>query len=160
MIRAAAPAAALCLGVALLSVDIGRGSAGTEPARCDATRVDGAYVRAGRFTGAITPAYDVLNGRFRLRVGGYRDEATGLTQKIPWSVSRRAGVGRRLHIDAERLPPLTPRTFHQTLHRTSALGDRRRWFFPSIIRPPAEGCWRLRFTSGRTTGHLIVLVRD
>jgi hypothetical protein len=139
---------------------MGRGSAGTESARCDATRVDGSYVRAGRFTGAITPEYDILNGRFRLRVGGYRDKATGLTQKIPWSVRRRVGVGRHLRIDAKRLPPLTPRTFHQKLRRTSALGDGKRWFFPSIIRPPAEGCWRLRLRSGRTTGTLVVLVRD
>jgi hypothetical protein len=139
---------------------MGRGSAGTESARCDATRVDGAYVRAGRFTGAITPEYDILNGRFRLRVGGYRDKTTGLTQKILWSVRRRADGGRRLRIAATRLPPLTPRTFHQRLRRTSALGDRKRWFFPSIIRPPAEGCWRLRFRSGRTTGILTVLVRD
>ena len=160
MIRVAAPAAALCLGLGLLGVGMGRGSAGTEPTRCDATRVDGAHVRAGRFTGAITPEYDVLNGRFRLRVGGYRDKATGLTQKIPWSVRRRADVGRNLRIDAKRLPPLTPRTFHQKLRRTSAVGDEKRWFFPSIIRPPAEGCWRLRFRSGRTTGTLVVLVRD
>lgn len=103
---------------------------------------------------------DVLNGRFRLRVGGYRDKQRGLTQKIPWPVSRRAAVGRRLRIDAKRLPPQTPRTFHQKLRRTSALGDRKRWFFPSIIRPPAEGCWRLRFRSGRTTGRLVVVVRN
>jgi hypothetical protein len=139
---------------------MGRGSAVTESAPCDATPVHGAYVRAGRFTGAITPEYDVLNGRFRLRVGGYRDETTGLTQKIAWTVSRRSDVGRRLRIDAKRLPPRTPRTFHQKLRRTSGLGDRKRWFFPSIIAPPAEGCWRLRFRSGRTTGSLIVLVRE
>ena len=160
MIRVAVSVAALCLGVALLGIGIRRGSAETESARCVATRVDGLYVRAGRFTGAITPEYDVLNGRFRLRVGAYRDKTTGLTQKIPWSVSRRADVGKLLRIDARRLPPLTARTFHQKLRRTSAMGDQKQWFFPSIIRPPAEGCWRLRFTSGRTTGHLIVLVRD
>jgi hypothetical protein len=160
VIRVVASAAVLCLGVALVGVGIARGSAGKDSAHCDATAVDGAYVRAGRFTGAITPEYDVLNGRFRLRVGGYRDKTTGLTQKIAWSVSRRADVGRRLRIDAKRLPPLTALTFHQKLRRTSAMGDRKRWFFPSIVRPPAEGCWRLRFRSGRTSGSLIVVVRD
>jgi hypothetical protein len=160
VIRVAVSAAALCLGVALLGVGIRRGSAQTDPAGCVATRVDGLYVRAGRFTGAITPEYDVLNGRVRLRVGGYRDKTTGLTQKIPRSVSRRADVGKRLRFDAKRLPPLTPQTFHQKLRRTSALGDRERWFFPSIIRPPADGCWRLRFRSGRTSGSLTVVVRD
>jgi hypothetical protein len=117
-------------------------------------------VHAGRFTGVISPDYDVLNGRFRLRVGAYRDAKTGLTQKILWSVSRQARVGARLRIEARRLPPLSSRTFRVTLGRTSAMGDRKRWFFPSVIKPPAEGCWRLRFTSGRTAGSLIVLVRD
>jgi len=143
-----------------LAVGGGGGSDDADSAPCPATRVDGQYVRAGRFTGAINPDYDVLNGRFRLRVGAYRDSKTGLTQKIPWSVPRQAKVGARLRIKARRLPPLSPRTFRMTLGRTSALGDRKRWFFPSIIESPAEGCWRLRFTSGRTTGSLIVLVRD
>jgi hypothetical protein len=160
VIRVAAIAAALALAAVLLAVGTNRGSARAEAVPCDAAPVRGASVRAGRFTGAVTPEYDVLNGRFRLRVGGYRDAATGLTQKIPWSISRRADVGKRLRIDAERLPPFTPRTFHQKLRRTSAVGERRRWFFPSIIRPPAEGCWQLRFKSGRATGRLIVLVRD
>ena len=157
--RVAAPALALCALVALLAVGVGRGEEESDPASCAATRVDGAYVRAGPFSGAISPEYDVVDGRFRLRVGGYRDPGTGLTQKIPWSVSRRAGAGRRLRIEARRLPPLSPRTFTHRLRRTSSPGDRRRWFFPSIIKPPAEGCWRVRFTSGRATGSLTVLVR-
>jgi hypothetical protein len=159
MIRAAALAAALALGTVLLVIGTNRGSAGAEAVPCDAAQVHGAFVRAGRFTGAITPEYDVLDGRFRLRVGRYRDATTSLTQKIPWSISRRADVGRRLRIDAERLPPFARRTFHLKLRRTSATGDRTRWFFPSIVRPPAEGCWRLRFRSGQATGRLTVLVR-
>ena len=147
-------------GVAGLAVGGGGGSDDADSAPCPATRVDSEYVHAGRFTGAISPGYDVLNGRFRLRVGAYRDSKTGLTQKIPWSVTRQAKVGARLRIKARRLPPLSSRTFRVMLGRTSALGDRKRWFFPSVIKPPAEGCWRLRFTSGRTTGSLIVLVRD
>jgi hypothetical protein len=125
---------------------------------CPATRVHGPRVRAGRFFGGIVRRYDVLDGRFRLHVGRYRDRASGLTQKIPWWISRQADVGRRLRINARRLPPLSPRTFSHRLHRAS--GDARRWVFPSIIDPPAEGCWRLDFSSGSTTGSLIVLVRD
>ncbi len=123
-----------------------------------ATRVDGAKVRAGPFVGLIHPEYDVLNGRFRLHVGAYRDRTAGLSQKILWRISRQEDVGRRLHIHARRLPPLSPRTFRHKLRRAG--GDKKRWNFPSIIRPPAEGCWRLRFTSGSTTGRLVVLVRD
>jgi hypothetical protein len=130
----------------------------TEGGFCPATRVHGARVRAGPFLGGIVRRYDVLDGRFRLRVGRYRDRATGLTQKIPWWISRQADVGRRLRIDARRLPPQPPRRFRQVLHRAS--GDERRWVFPSIVKPPAEGCWRLHFTSAGTAGSLIVLVRN
>ena len=144
--------------VTSLTVSGGSGSEDADSDPCPATRVDGQHVHAGRFTGAISPDYDVLNGRFRLRVGQYRDLKTGLTQKILWSVSRQAKVGARMRIEARRLPPLSSRTFRMTLRATSATGAR--WFFPSIVRPPAEGCWRLRLTSGTTTGSLIVLVHD
>jgi hypothetical protein len=130
----------------------------TESGFCPATRVDGAKVRAGPFVGLIAPEYDVLNGRFRLHVGSYRDRTTGLSQKILWRISRQADVGRRLRIHARRLPPLSPRTFRHKLRRAG--GDKKRWNFPSIIKPSAEGCWRLRFKSGTTAGSLIVLVRD
>jgi heat shock protein HslJ len=123
-----------------------------------ATRVDGSKVRAGPFVGLIYPEYDVVNGRFRLHVGPHRDRTAGLSQKILWRVSRQADVGRRLRIRGRRLPPLSPRTFRQKLRRAG--GDENQWNFPSIIRPPAEGCWRLRFTSGSTTRSLVVLVRD
>jgi len=123
-----------------------------------ATRVDGSKVRAGPFVGLIFPEYDVVNGRFRLHVGPHRDRTAGLSQKILWRITRKADVGRRLRIRARRLPPLSPRTFRDKLRRAG--GDEKRWNFPSIIKPPAEGCWRLRFTSGSTTGRLVVLVRD
>lgn len=126
---------------------------------CPATRVKGATVRAGPFVGTIDRRYDVFRSRFRLRVGRYRNRRTGLSQKIPWRISRREDSGRRLRLEARRLRPRSPRRFHQTFRRTSAVGDEQRWFFPSIIEPPAKGCWRLRFRSGTTSGGLIVLVR-
>lgn len=126
---------------------------------CPATRLRGAKVRAGPFVGLIDRRYDVLRGRFRLRVGAYRNRRTGLTQKIPWRISREADVGKRLRVDARRLQPRSSRRFQQAFRRTSAVGDEQRWFFPSIIRPPAKGCWRLRLRSGATTGGLIAFVR-
>jgi hypothetical protein len=129
---------------------------GAKPTRCEATRIDGGAVRAGPFTGLISPKYDVLGGRFRLRAGRYRDRATGLTQKIPWFVRGTALVGDTLTIAGERLD--TPhRGFSLTLHRAESSGEPA---YPSIIAPPAEGCWRLRFQSGATTASLTVLVRD
>lgn len=126
---------------------------------CPATQVRGERVRAGPFVGLIDRRYDVFRNRFRLRVGKYRNRRTGLSQKIPWWISRQADVGRRLRIKARRLRLRSPGSFDQTLRRTSAVGDETRWFFPSIIKPAAKGCWRLRFGSGGTTGAVIVLVR-
>jgi hypothetical protein len=161
------PLAVVGLIVALGATE-GQGSGGerlgnpddwiTQGGFCPATRVHGARVRAGPFAGGIVRRYDVVDGRFRLHVGRYRDRVSGLTQKIPWWISRQADVGRRLRIDARRLPPQRPRRFRQVLHRTG--GDERRWVFPSIIKPPAEGCWRMDFTSGGTAGSLVVLVRS
>jgi hypothetical protein len=161
------PLAVVGLVVALSATE-GQGSGGeplgnpddsiTGGGFCPATRVHGARVRAGPFVGGIVRRYDVVDGRFRLHVGRYRDRASGLSQKIPWRISRQADVGRRLRIDARRLPPGPPRRFRQVLHRAG--GDGRQWVFPSIINPPAEGCWRMDLTSGGTAGSLIVLVRN
>ena len=150
------------VGVALLSAGvtaaaIARPAAQEPPDACAATRVHGEAVRAGPFTGYITPDYDVVDGRFRLRVGGYRDRETGLSQKIPWFARSGAPVGRRLRIRGTRLGPDT-RHFTQVLRRAVNGGSRGRSVYPSIISPPAEGCWRLRFTSGRASGRLTVLV--
>ncbi len=146
----------LCVTVLAVSDDRAAGGSGAKP--CPATRVTGEQVRAGAFSGGIHPDYDVVDGRFRLRVGGFRDVADGLSQKIPWSVSRRANVGATLRIEARRLPPLSRRTFRMRLRRVSGTGDQSRWVFPSIMEPPAEGCLRLRLRSGKTTGSLTVKV--
>lgn len=156
----AVPALALLLALtATTSADQSGRAADGEAKPCAATRVQGSEVRAGRFTGAIVPEYDVVDGRFRLRVGGMRDVADGLSQKIPWSVLRTTEVGSRLRIDGRRLAPRSPRTFRMDLQRVAGSGRQVRWYFPSIMKPPAEGCWRLRFTSGKVTGSLTVLVR-
>jgi hypothetical protein len=152
------------VGLALLSAGIAgaaidRPAAHEPPAGCAATRVHGEVVRAGPFTGSIVPDYDVVDGRLRLRVGGYRDRETGLSQKIPWFSRAGAPVGRRLRIRGTRLGPDT-RHFTQNLRRAVNGGSRGRSVYPSIVTPPAEGCWRLRFSSGRATGRLTVLVMN
>lgn len=133
-------------------------SHGALPA-CAATRVEGDVVRAGALRGLLVREYDVRGGRFRLRVGKYRDAASGLTQKIPWFVRRGTQVGKSLLLSGERLGP-SPRTFQQTFHRTADPRRAGQSVFPSIIAPPEKGCWRLRFRSGTTTASLTVLVRE
>lgn len=123
---------------------------------CQATLVQGTEVKAGPFTGLIVPAYDVVRGRFSLRVGGMRTES--LSSKIPWFVPFRYKVGDSLVISGRRLSP-SPRAFRQTEAIARAAGEQRGWVFPSNIDPPSVGCWRLTFRSGNAVGVLTVLVR-
>jgi hypothetical protein len=152
--RGWASAAVLIGTVAVVS-----GSPLEASAACRATPVRGDTVRAGPFTGYITRPYDVLDGRFRLRVGKYRDESSGLTQKIPWFAPARSSIGRTLTLTAVRLGP-RPRRYKLTRRRADSSDSPNKYVFPSIVAPPAEGCWRVTLTSGRTTARLTVLVRN
>jgi hypothetical protein len=128
-------------------------------AACLATPVHGDAVRAGPFTGYVAPQYDVIRGRFRLHVGEYRDRARGLSQKIPWFISRRYRIGATARVVGRRLG-LVPGRFTDVLHQASSLSNPRQWVFPSAFSPPSVGCWRLTFTSGRVQGRLTVLISN
>jgi hypothetical protein len=126
--------------------------------RCLSTRTDGKTVHAGPFTGGIDPDYDVVAGRFRLHVGAYRDRATGLSQKILWSLPLSYRVGPALVVRGRRLAP-PGGTFVQRLAEagsTSTMPDKH--YFPSTLRPPRPGCWRLSFRTGAARGYLVVRV--
>ena len=126
-------------------------------ATCLATPVaaNGSRVNAGPFVGYIVPDYDVVNGRFSLRVGGMRTET--LSSKIPWFLPRRYRVGSALTVTGTRL--IRPARFVQSFDEAFSPTNPPQHTFPSIINPPATGCWRLTFRSGRATGTLVVLVR-
>jgi hypothetical protein len=141
--RAAAVAAAL-------------GLAAPAAAACDATPVRDGAVRAGPFKGLIVPEHDVVDGRFRLHVGAYRDRETGLSQKIPWFVPRRVGPTERLTVRWRQLDG----SGRFTSRLQGAGPARGRQVFPSSFSPPRAGCWRLRFRSGDARGSLTVLVKD
>jgi len=126
---------------------------------CLATPVHGDVVRAGPFVGGIARQYDVVNGRFRLHVGGYRDRAIGLSQKIPWFIPRSYAVGPTLVVRGRRLGSRLGR-FKSTLQQASSENNPRQWIYPSSFSPPRAGCWRLTFQSGRVTGRLTVLVSN
>ena len=125
---------------------------------CAARWVDGGSARARWLTGLIVPRYDVIDGRFRLHVGTYRDCGTGLSQKIPWFARSGAPVGRSLRLTATRLGPRR-RTFSHVFRRPGDGTRGVRSVYPSMIAPPARGCWRLEFTSGRSRATLTALVR-
>jgi hypothetical protein len=123
---------------------------------CLAKPVHGAEVHAGPFSGFIAPQYDVVDGRFRLHVGAYRDRATGLSQKIPWYLPHSYRVGAFLFVHGQRLAP-PGEAFTQRLAEAGS-PDPAQHVFPSIIRPPSAGCWRLSFRTRYVRGYLVVRV--
>lgn len=147
----------VCSTVCLLVVASSIASAAASE-ECLANPVRNGKVKVGPFVGLIAPEYDVVNGRFRLHVGFYRDRTTGLSQKIPWFVAfdDRARVGNTLIVTGKRLFPAPARTFKQKFYGAGG-GNAG---FPTNISPPASGCWRLTFKSGRVSPSLTVLVRN
>jgi hypothetical protein len=139
------------------------GAASPAPDRVDASRftclatpVHGLYVHAGPFAGAIDPDYDIVDGRFRLHVGAWRDRSTGLTQKIPWFLPGKYRVGVYLVIRGTRLAPAGG-SFTARLPEAGSL-DPRQHVFPSTLKPPKAGCWRFSFQTRLVHGRLIVRV--
>jgi hypothetical protein len=138
------------------------GAASSEPGRasassvtCLATPVRGGYVHAGPFAGGIDPEYDILNGRFRLHVGAWRDRSIGLTQKIPWFLPGRYRVGVYLVVRGRRLAPAGG-SF--TVRLPEAGTEPSEHVFPGTLSPPKPGCWRLSFQTRLVEGRLTVRV--
>jgi hypothetical protein len=125
--------------------------------RCRAARVHGDVIHVGPFKGGLDPDYDIVNGRFRLQVGGFRDRATGLSQKIPWFLPSRYRSGGWLILRGRQLAP-PGRSFVQHLPEAGS-ADRSDHVFPSVVRPPRSGCWQLTLRTGRVQGSVRVLVR-
>ena len=155
-ILALAAAVFAVLAIVGAAVSSSVGLAQSAQARCLATPVQGNWVYAGPLKGAISPEYDVGNGRFWLHVGAYRDRSTGLTQKIPWFVPSTYNVGGALVVRGMRLSG-SRRRFTQRFNQ-AGMDDPTQRVFPSIIAPPATVCWRLTFLTGDVTSHLRVWV--
>jgi len=154
-------AAALLVGAGLACGLAGAASPAPDPVNgsrftCMATPVRGLYVHAGPFSGAISPDYDVVDGRFRLHVGAWRDRSIGLTQKIPWFLPAKYRVGVYLVIRGRRLAPAGG-SFTLRLPEAGSL-DPNEHVFPSNVSPPKPGCWRLTFQTRLVQGRLIARV--
>ena len=147
---------AALIAVAGATVLIVTPSLGGTEWHCLAAPVQAQTVRAGPFVGHIVPRYDVVGGRFRLHVGVYRDRASGLSQKIPWFVPVKSGVGSDLTISFKRLVPLPARRFTVRSQTGGDFPNGR--VFPTAFVPPTPGCWRITFRSGNATGSLVALV--
>jgi hypothetical protein len=154
-------AAALLVGAGMACALAGAASPAPDRANgsrftCMATPVRGLYVHARPFSGAISPDYDVVNGRFRLHVGPWRDRSIGLTQKIPWFLPAKYRVGVYLVIRGRRLAPAGG-SFTLRLPEAGSL-DPNEHVFPSNVSPPKPGCWRLTFQTRLVQGRLIARV--
>jgi hypothetical protein len=131
---------------------------------CLATPVsaDRSTVNVGPFAGALAAGYDDVNGRFSLRVGGMRTAT--MSSKILWLLpsgyvlpndgpngeTRLVVTGRRLGRPVRR--------FKQVFLGGKGSTDQR-YYFPSILKPPAVGCWRLTFRAGTASGSATMLAR-
>jgi len=150
--------ALVVVGILVGLASVGSATAPAAPAGCAATPVEGGVVRAGPYIGLIDRATDVVDGRFALRVGAYRNPDMTLSQKILWKLPLRYRVGTVLAVTGRRITP-SPATFRQRLPEAYSEQEPTFHIFPSIIRPTKAGCWRLNFRSGQTFGSLVVLVR-
>jgi hypothetical protein len=161
-------AALLALVVAALAA-AGLGHArSTEPsARCAATPVHygdngafsfdrAAWIAAGtgrdRLTGFVH-AHDDNLGDARVRTAAGYTIYAGRDNKIAWLPQSFEGVGRRLIVTARRLDG--PGAIRWRFPR--ALSPR---FFPSGLRLPTAGCWRVTLRSGRLRGTFDVRAVD
>ena len=127
-------------------------------AACLATPVsaDRSRVHAGPFVGALSRGFDDVGGRFSLRVGGMRTDT--LSSKIPWFLSRRYTThSGELVVRGRQLDGTG--TFVQRFQEAYSPSTPRQHTYPSIIDPPAEGCWRLTFAVGKVKGALTMLAR-
>jgi hypothetical protein len=110
-------------------------------------------IKAGPFTGGLARPYDVVDGRFSLRVGRMRTDE--LSQKIPWFLPRRFRVGPALAVTGRRMDAAG--RFTQRFRE--AFGASGPHVFPTIIAPTAPGCWRLTLRTGPTWGSVVAFVR-
>jgi hypothetical protein len=127
-------------------------------AACIVSPVGGSTVHAGVISGGIAADYDVVDGRFRLHVGPYRDVERGLTQKILWWLPQSYRVGARLVVRGHTLSG-RKRTVTQRFWEAGTSDSTRR-YFPSIVSPPSAGCWRLTLQTGKVRNALTVRVDE
>jgi hypothetical protein len=148
-----------CVAFGALAVASGGMAGGRHAvATCPASPVDGARVHAGVITAGIDPYTDVVDGRFRLHVGEYRDLANGIFQKILWWAPSDRRVGGRLVVRGRTL--FGPkRTFVQRFDRayTDDPADTKA-YYPSTVVPPSAGCWKLTLTTGKLRNALVARV--
>jgi hypothetical protein len=142
---------------AVVVVSSGTSSLRSPASICRSTHVYADGVHAGHFRGGIDPETDIMpGGRFRLQVGAYRDRGTGLTQKILWIVKSKYPAGGELVLRGRRLSR-HKRRFTQRF-QLAGQDDPSVVVFPSIVAPPAEGCWKFTLRSGELVGRLKVWV--
>lgn len=104
-----------------------------------------------------------VNGRFSVFAHGF-NPVTGINEKIMWVVPNRTSArsGKRISVTWRR-HGRTARV--QRFGRSGDVPGTRRgrelWvpIYPSILRAPSQGCWKLRIRTGRIRTTMFVLVQ-
>jgi hypothetical protein len=112
---------------------------------------------------AVMWAGRAVDGRFSVYAGGF-NPVTGINEKIMWVVpARRTDASSpRLRLvwrlGQSRFVQVTRAAGASTTRGHETRGSPRPRIYPSVLRPPREGCWRLAVNTGRIreTMHVIV----
>jgi hypothetical protein len=106
-----------------------------------------------------------LNGRFAVYAGG-QNPRSRTSEKVLWAAPEEAPAGPRLRIKGRRLRldrrtglfRATDGSFTQNFapaHSEQTPGQ----LFPSIIRAPRAGCWKLTLRTGRLSASAIAIIQ-
>jgi hypothetical protein len=104
---------------------------------------------------------EILNGRFAVYVGGV-NPSTGYSQKVLWGMPSTASheqmLRARLTLSGVRLSPRPKASFVQHLSGAYS-GDTQGQLFPSILKVPRAGCWKLSLQTGNIKASIVVRAR-
>jgi hypothetical protein len=104
---------------------------------------------------------EILNGRFAAFVGGV-NPSTRYSQKVLWAAPSTASheemLRARLTLTGVRLSPRPKARFIQ--HFTGAYSDQTPGqLFPSILKVPRAGCWKLSLRARGVSASIVVFAR-
>jgi hypothetical protein len=112
---------------------------------------------------AVMWAGRAVDGRFSVYAGGF-DPVTGINEKIMWvvpaRVARASSARLRLvwRMGQSRFVQVTRAAGTPVTRGHEPRRSPRPRIYPSVLKPPREGCWRLAVNTGRIreTMHVIV----
>lgn len=108
---------------------------------------------------AVMWAGRAVDGRFSVYAGG-NNPVTGINEKIMWVVPARATglASTRMRIEWRRDGESVVQRGAQRAGSPARRQPHPR-IYPSILRPPEPGCWKLRLATGKIRSTIYVIVQ-